>query len=132
MPWRWRERSRSALDFSEIYVYGPMVAAPAAVLLVAGAARGNRTLELAPLRFVGRVSYAWYLWHVPLLRLTGTTYAGIAAVPPLVVAFVIAVGSTFLLEEPLRRAWRARQEQTRVQVPAAFEPRGSQPRPSTP
>src|SRR5262245_29873460 len=40
-----------APTFSQIYVYGLMIATPAAVLLVAGAAAGSRTLEYSPLRF---------------------------------------------------------------------------------
>jgi peptidoglycan/LPS O-acetylase OafA/YrhL len=95
-----------APSFSQIYVYGPMAATSAAVLLVAGAFHGNRWLELPVLRFSGRISYALYLWHVPLLRLTGTTYAGSVAILPLVAAVVAASGSTLLLEEPVRRAWR--------------------------
>jgi hypothetical protein len=46
---------------------------------------------------------------VPLLRLTGTTYAGAPAIPWLVLAGVAAIVSTLLLEEPLRRAWRLRE-----------------------
>jgi peptidoglycan/LPS O-acetylase OafA/YrhL len=102
-----------APHFSRIYVYGPMIATPAAVLLVVGAVHGNRLLELPPLRFVGRISYAVYLWHVPLLRLSGTTYGRTAAIPSILVAVVAAVVSTLVLEEPLRRAWRLRQQPAR-------------------
>jgi peptidoglycan/LPS O-acetylase OafA/YrhL len=101
-----------------IYVYGPMMAAPGAVLLVAGASTQNRPLEAPALRFTGRISYALYLWHVPVLRLTGTTYAGIAALAPLVASVVLAVASTLLLEEPLRRAWRRRRG--RVTAPGSL------------
>lgn len=96
-----------APSFSQLYVYGPMMATPGAVLMVAGAALGSRGLELPALRFTGRISYALYLWHVPLLRLTGTTYAGAAAIPPIVISVIMAVGSTLVIEEPLRRAWRS-------------------------
>ncbi len=95
-----------APTFHQIYVYGPMMATPAAVLLVAGAAHGNGVLELPALRFLGRISYAWYLWHASMLRLTETTYGRTAAIPPIALSLVAAVASTFLLEEPLRRAWR--------------------------
>ena len=91
-----------------IYVYGPMVALPAAVLLVAGAAGGNRVLALLPLRFVGRISYALYLWHVPLVKLSHATHTRDGALRPVAVAFVVATASTLLLEEPLRRRWRRR------------------------
>jgi peptidoglycan/LPS O-acetylase OafA/YrhL len=94
-------------SFSQLYVYGPMLAAPAAALMVAGA-DAHRWLAVPALCFAGRISYALYLWHVPLLRLTGTTYAGAAALLPIAVAVGLAVASTLLLEEPLRRAWRQR------------------------
>jgi peptidoglycan/LPS O-acetylase OafA/YrhL len=97
-----------APSFSAVYVYGPMIATPAAVLIVAGALRGNRWLELSTLRFTGRISYAAYLWHVPLLRLTGTTYGRSAAIVPVVIAVMVATASTLLVEEPLRRLWRDR------------------------
>jgi peptidoglycan/LPS O-acetylase OafA/YrhL len=97
-----------APSFTEVYVYGPMIATPAAVLIVAGAVRGNRWLELSALRFTGRISYAAYLWHVPLLRLTGTTYARSAAIAPIVIAVLVATASTLIVEEPLRRVWRDR------------------------
>jgi peptidoglycan/LPS O-acetylase OafA/YrhL len=97
-----------APQLSQIYLYGPMLATPAAVLLVAGAAASSRVLELPHLRFIGRISYALYLWHVPLFRLSGTTYAGTAALPWIGLAGVLAVASTLVLEEPLRRAWRSR------------------------
>jgi len=100
-----------APSFGQIYVYGPMIATPAAALLVVGAACGNRVLELWWLRFLGRVSYAIYLWHVPMLRLTGTTYDRSAALVPIAIAVLLGVASTFVIEEPLRRAWRHRHDQ---------------------
>jgi peptidoglycan/LPS O-acetylase OafA/YrhL len=100
-----------APGFDRIYVYGPMLATPAAVLLVAGAAGGNRVLELSGPRFLGRISYAVYLWHLPLLVLTGTVYGRATAFVPLAVAVLLAIASTLLVEEPLRRAWRQRRDQ---------------------
>ena len=97
-----------APHFERIYVYGPMIATPAAVLLVAGAADGNRVLELRPLRFLGRISYAVYLWHVPMLVFTHSLYGRAAAIPAVLLALVLGTASTILLEEPLRRAWRVR------------------------
>ena len=74
------------------------------------ASKRNRRLGmlyvLPALLFVGRISYAVYLWHVPLLRLTGTTYGRTASLLPLAIAVGVAVLSTLVVEEPLRRAWR--------------------------
>lgn len=97
-----------APHLSRMYVYGPMLATPPAVLVVAGAATSSRILELRFLRFTGRISYALYLWHVPLFRLSGTTYARAIALPWIALAAVLATVSTLALEEPLRRAWRRR------------------------
>jgi peptidoglycan/LPS O-acetylase OafA/YrhL len=97
-----------APDLGRIFVYGPLLGLPAAVLLVAGAAGGNRVLALLPIRFVGRISYAVYLWHVPLIKLHHATHTGVPALRPVALSFVVATASTFLLEEPLRRAWRRR------------------------
>jgi peptidoglycan/LPS O-acetylase OafA/YrhL len=96
-----------APTFHQIYVYGPLMVTPAAVLLVAGAAPGNGVLELPVLRFLGRISYALYLWHASMLRLTETTYGRSAALPSIALSLVAAVASTLLVEEPLRRAWRS-------------------------
>lgn len=105
-------------SFSQLYVYGPMIATPGAVLMVAGALPGNRVLEASPLRLTGRISYAVYLWHVPLLRLTGTTYARAAAIPAILLAVIVATASTLIIEEPLRRAWRLRHSRVRNDQPA--------------
>jgi peptidoglycan/LPS O-acetylase OafA/YrhL len=86
-----------------------IVVAAGALLLLAGAVDGNRVLESRVLRFVGRVSYAWYLWHWPLLVLAGSEFSPLRAVPCVVLSFVIAVVSTLVIEEPLRRRWRRRE-----------------------
>ncbi|MEV6298627.1 acyltransferase family protein [Actinoplanes sp. NPDC051861] len=64
------------------------------------AAGGNRLLETAPMRWLGRMSYGWYLWHWPLLFWLPP---GLGAAT----ALLLAVASHRLLENPVRyhRAW---------------------------
>ncbi len=98
----------------------PVAAACAIIVHGASLANGSsvvRMLSFKPLRFVGRVSYSWYLWHWPVLIL-GAPLAeslGVLAVPVLVAAsFAFAVASYHFVENPLRysdwiltRAWRS-------------------------
>jgi peptidoglycan/LPS O-acetylase OafA/YrhL len=67
----------------------------------------TRLLSVGPVRFVGRVSYAWYVWHWPVLILA------VAVVGPLSPAAGLAVVAvsfvpTFItyrwIEEPIRRS----------------------------
>ncbi len=81
----------------------------AGVALIAGgqAARGpGRLLAIPPLRFFGRISYALYLWHWPLLILPATAIGAPLSVEArlLLVALAIALAtiSTLLIEEPIR------------------------------
>ncbi len=97
-------------------ISGALIGAGAATLLVHGAVQGSALLSWLPLRFAGRISYAWYLWHWPLLWLSGTTFDGVGALPMIGVSFVVAVASTVWLEEPLRAAWR-RRSVSRVSAP---------------
>jgi peptidoglycan/LPS O-acetylase OafA/YrhL len=96
-------------------------------LLVAAGARVpdegvSRALSHAVPRYIGRVSYAWYLWHWPVLVLansrwgTATTDAsadgqaagGHASWPVVLAAvalsFALSVASHYLVEQPMRHA----------------------------
>src|SRR3954447_24732219 len=88
----------------------------AAALILAGAswqAQGRWgsavLLSLAPFRYVGRISYAWYLWHWPALifavALWGTLspLAGVAVIAASWLPTAITHG---LVEEPFRRSKR--------------------------
>jgi peptidoglycan/LPS O-acetylase OafA/YrhL len=99
-----------------------------AMLLASGAARSSwsvgRLLSLPPVRYLGRISYAWYLWHWPCLVLlggvgadsaegAGDQSAGGPGVTRLVAAIaaslVLSVLSHHLVENPARRtAWLSR------------------------
>ena len=73
-------------------------------------------LSLRPLRYVGRISYAWYLWHWPCLVFAHTArWAGpggqigwIATALAVAVSFALAASTHVLVEAPMRRAaWLA-------------------------
>ncbi|UZJ55727.1 hypothetical protein CBS101457_005047 [Exobasidium rhododendri] len=71
--------------------------------------KGNFLLEWSPLKFVGRVSYAWYLWQIPILFLSHNTYTMWPAMGDSAVAFLFAMFSTIYVEEPINsyyKAWR--------------------------
>jgi len=65
-------------------------------------------LGLRPFRFVGDVSYGFYLWHWPFLVIAaGSTLTPLTIWVKLgliVAAFVTAVGTYFAYENPIRRA----------------------------
>ncbi|MEO7200364.1 MAG: acyltransferase family protein [Dokdonella sp.] len=87
--------------------------AGAAAILVAGrygAGSGvSRLLSVRPMQAIGRISYAWYLWHWPVLLLgaslvandTGAYRAGLV-----VVSLVLAVLSYVWIESPIRHQTR--------------------------
>ncbi len=81
----------------------------AVALIAGGDRRGGPGLLLGtvPFRFLGRISYALYLWHWPLLVLAAAAFgaelslgmrAGLVAL-----SVLIATASTLLVEEPIRR-----------------------------
>jgi peptidoglycan/LPS O-acetylase OafA/YrhL len=92
---------------------GFALAALAAVVVLADARLAEpgplgRLLRIAPLRFVGRISYGVYLWHWPVITQLTATRTGLSGpVLDLVqVAVVLAVStaSYYAVEQPLRRA----------------------------
>jgi len=67
-----------------------------------------RVLALAPVRYVGRISYSWYLWHWPFLVFAAAIWgprlsvaAGLAAVAA---SWVPTHLTHTLIEDPVRRA----------------------------
>jgi peptidoglycan/LPS O-acetylase OafA/YrhL len=69
-----------------------------------------RTLALAPLRAVGRVSYSFYLWHWPLLVFWKTCVrfdpSAAARIGLVGAALILAILSYLAIERPLRRRLR--------------------------
>ncbi len=92
-------------------------------LLIAAGARlpdgiVSSTLSRPVPRYVGRISYAWYLWHWPVLVLATATWGEVTigddgsasshaswwlVVLAVALSFVLAAGSHHLVEQPLRQ-----------------------------
>jgi peptidoglycan/LPS O-acetylase OafA/YrhL len=82
-----------------------------AALVIAGGSAGfstipARLLALAPMRFLGRISYSLYLWHWPILVLPAAAIDGTlplwARLALAGLAIVIAAASQRWVEEPIR------------------------------
>jgi peptidoglycan/LPS O-acetylase OafA/YrhL len=87
--------------------YAALLPAGGAALVIAAGGRA-RLLESAPLRYVGDRSYAFYLWHWPVLVIA-VQYAGhdlSTGMKPLLLlgAFGLSMLSYALVENPIRRA----------------------------
>ena len=97
--------------------YAALLPATSAVLVIAAGARQQpplgvgRVLSLAPFRYVGDRSYAFYLWHWPVLIISAQ-YAGdeLSTGTKLLLlggAFLLSIISYGAFENPLRRVrWR--------------------------
>jgi peptidoglycan/LPS O-acetylase OafA/YrhL len=86
----------------------PLSAVSAALIIIGvhGKGRGLWILEGRAVRFAGKISYAWYLWQASILVFSGWQryYRAIADTG---LAFMIAMVSTFLIEEPIGDWYRA-------------------------
>jgi peptidoglycan/LPS O-acetylase OafA/YrhL len=84
------------------------VATATVILSVVTAPRGPlaMALSLAPVRFVGRISYGLYLWHYPLFIWLDHERTGLFGIRllalRLVVTVVVATASFYLVERPIR------------------------------
>jgi peptidoglycan/LPS O-acetylase OafA/YrhL len=95
-----------------VYAGGLWFIALAATILIAAIASGHavglvRLLQLAPLAWLGVISYGFYLWHYPVLMLLRGHGGGLPGPALVVGAFAItlaaAVASWHLLESPATR-----------------------------
>lgn len=103
-----------------IYHANTFVFALAAAVIILGAVRSDRCLLLRPLEwrgavYVGKLSYALYLWHFVLLSMLVHS----SGVEVVVASFVIAACSYHFVEKPfLRRKWLLSRTDTRDEAPS--------------
>jgi peptidoglycan/LPS O-acetylase OafA/YrhL len=101
-----------AMPYPGYWALAPTVGT--ALLLVGGAQRGGRAtishwLSARPLQAIGRISYAWYLWHWPVLLLGAQLIDGRNPWNRLLlvgISLALAALSYHLFETPIRH-WRA-------------------------
>ncbi len=86
----------------------PSVIGTAMVIASPASFINRRILSLAPLAFVGRVSYSFYLWHWPILAYLRVAYGSTLPLKvsfvAVVAAFGLAVLSYYFVEQPCRRS----------------------------
>lgn len=70
----------------------------------------SHVLASSPARFIGKISYSWYLWHWPLLALLrfygGDTPRPLLIAFTIVISFCVSVASYFAVEQPFRKRSR--------------------------
>jgi peptidoglycan/LPS O-acetylase OafA/YrhL len=86
----------------------------AAALILAGASPAARAkgsaaglISLAPFRYVGRISYSWYLWHWPALIFAAALWGPLSPLAGLAViaaSWLPTAAGHILVEEPFRRS----------------------------
>ena len=97
------------------FVIGAVVATAICATVLVPGGWSARALALAPVAFVGRISYGVYLYHFPLFIWLNHARTGLSGTSLLVVrlavTFAVAYGSYELVEQPIRqrrwlRGWR--------------------------
>jgi peptidoglycan/LPS O-acetylase OafA/YrhL len=91
-----------------IKTIGTSIAAICAAALIVLSSKGilQRLLMKRPILFTGKISYALYLWHYPLLGLVAIRMPGMSPLFALAAAYFIAVLSYFTVERYFRRMKR--------------------------
>jgi peptidoglycan/LPS O-acetylase OafA/YrhL len=80
------------------------VASAVLVSALTGPSLVSRALAWGPLVYLGKLSYAFYLWHLPIVHLIGARFPWYVVLPlTFVLAFAAAVASRYLVELPALR-----------------------------
>jgi peptidoglycan/LPS O-acetylase OafA/YrhL len=103
-----------AFLFTEAMAYPGLLALAPTLGTVAVLVAGTATVDVAPIRllsrpslqYLGDISYAWYLWHWPVLvfarAATGDELTGLAGLGVIALSGIPTVASHHLIENPLR------------------------------
>ena len=82
-----------------------------------------RVLSLAPLKFIGRISYGLYLWHWPVFMIADSAKTGLTGYElfalRVAITFAFAITSFYLIEQPIRRGTWLRGWTAWLATPAA-------------
>jgi len=93
--------------------FAALLPVAATMLIIVGGRRGldesapwtARVLALAPMQWVGTLSYSWYLWHWPMIVLAGVAF-GSQSIRLLsaaaIASFFAACATYYLVENPVR------------------------------
>lgn len=118
--WRWLQIIAAAIltgfcfvpqakDLPLTYLlFGPIIAASVATLVVAGISCPRIPRMLMPLKFLGRISYGTYLWNfVIVCWLRGSVDGEGYALEGMFLTLAAAVTSWFLIEQPSQKLKKA-------------------------
>lgn len=99
---------QQAMQYPGVWALLPSLGAALIIFAGTGPVAGfglDRLLTTAPMRFLGRISYSWYLWHWPVLVLGGLVNPDGGAVYTSTLVALSLLAATiawFLLEQPVR------------------------------
>ncbi|GAA2650113.1 acyltransferase family protein [Paractinoplanes durhamensis] len=94
-------------DSTPIPGYAAVLPVLATVLVLAG--RGDAVLGVAPLRWIGQISFPLYLWHWPALIIAEQAYgplSGRTRLALVLLSVALAIVTHLLVETPFRRSPR--------------------------
>jgi peptidoglycan/LPS O-acetylase OafA/YrhL len=123
--WAW---SHIQWNQDVVFLGGFTVASVAAAVILADVVldpKGvvSRALSIAPLRYLGTISYGLYLWHYPLDIAMSEARIGFGGIPLFLVrsatTIVVASVSFYALERPIRTGTFFRQLRARIATPVA-------------